>query len=176
MGRRLTALLAAFCLWGASPAWGAAIYFEGSEVLTDVPPQLVEGRFIVPLRSLEAMGDVVVDWREEQQIAVVLMGTPEMVTAVAVPIGDCRAYAMQGAPEDFEAIALDAANVDLSQVLVIALDTPARIVDGRTMVPLHLLVELAGYQVTWEEATETVMITRGVRDKLIHDQPIPIAP
>ena len=58
----------------AMPAWGAGLYYEGHRVETDVPPMIVENRTLIPLKTLEAMGDVVVDWQEARQTAVVLTG------------------------------------------------------------------------------------------------------
>ena len=70
-------------LLAATPAWGAGIYYDGQAVAVDVPPVVIEGRTLVPLKMLEQMGDVVVDWQDERQTAVLLTGTPEAVTALA---------------------------------------------------------------------------------------------
>lgn len=142
----------------AMPAWGAGLYYEGHRVETDVPPMIVENRTLIPLKTLEAMGDVVVDWQEARQTAVVLTGTAEEVTALAVPIGSSRAYQMTGTVADFEAIGVSTDNIDWDRVQIITLDVPAQIVEGRTMVPLRLISEALGYKVTWDAITQTVLV------------------
>ena len=151
------AVLAGTLLW-AGPAWGAGIYYDGQAVAMNVAPVVVEGRALVPLKMLEQMGDVVVDWQEERQTAVVLTGTPEVVTALAVPAGSNRAYQLTGSLAEFDAIGVSQDNIDWERVQVISLDVPAQIVEGRMMVPLRMISEALGYQVTWDSVTETVLI------------------
>lgn len=151
------AVLAGTLLW-AGPAWGAGIYYDGQAVAVDVAPMVVEGRTLVPLKMLEQMGDVVVDWQEERQTAVVLTGTPEAVTALAVPAGSSRAYQLTGSLAEFDAIGVSTDNIDWERVQVISLDVPAQIVEGRMMVPLRMISEALGYQVMWDSVTDTVLI------------------
>lgn len=151
------AVLAGTLLW-AGPAWGAGIYYDGQAVAVDVAPVVVEGRTLVPLKMLEQMGDVVVDWQEERQTAVVLTGTPEAVTALAVPAGSSRAYQLTGSLAEFDAIGVSTDNIDWERVQIISLDVPAQIVEGRMMVPLRMISEALGYQVMWDSVTETVLI------------------
>lgn len=151
------AVLAGTLLW-AGPAWGAGIYYDGQAVAMNVAPVVVEGRALVPLKMLEQMGDVVVDWQEERQTAVVLTGTPEAVTALAVPAGSSRAYQLTGTLAEFDAIGVSTDNIDWERVQIIPLDVPAQIVEGRMMVPLRVISEALGYQVTWDSVTETVLI------------------
>lgn len=39
------------------------------------------------------------------------------------------------------------------------MDVPARLVDGKTMVPLRFLSENLGYNVEWDENTNTAIVT-----------------
>ncbi len=142
----------------AMPAWGAGLYYDGWRVDTEVLPMIIEGRTMVPLKALESMGDVVVDWQADHQTAVVLTGTVTEVTALAVPIGSSRAYQMTGTVAEFEAIGVSTDNIDWDRVQVLPMDVPAQIVEGRTMVPLRLISEALGYQVTWDAITETVLV------------------
>ena len=121
---------------------------------TDIDPD----QFDTVLETLEAMGDVVVDWQEARQTAVVLTGTAEEVTALAVPIGSSRAYQMTGTVADFEAIGVSTDNIDWDRGQIITLDVPAQIVENRTMVPLRLISEALGYKVTWDAITQTVLV------------------
>ena len=119
---------------------------------------IVEDRTMIPLKTLEAMGDVVVDWQEDRQTAVVLTGTEEEVTALAVPIGSGRAYQMTGTVAEFDAIGISTDNIDWDRVQVLTMDVPAQIVEDRTMVPLRLISEALGYKVVWDAITETVLV------------------
>ena len=71
-------------LLSAGPAWGAGIYYDGEAVAVDVAPVVVEGRTLVPLKMLEQMGDVVVDWQEERQ-TLSLQGEPVLEYALVRP-------------------------------------------------------------------------------------------
>ena len=119
---------------------------------------IVEDRTMIPLKTLEAMGDVVVDWQEDRQTAVVLTGTEKEVTALAVPIGSGRAYQMTGTVAEFDAICISTDNIDWDRVQVLTMDVPAQIVEDRTMVPLRLISEALGYKVVWDAITETVLV------------------
>ncbi len=145
-------------LFTAMPAWGAGLYYDGWRVETEVPPMIVEDRTMIPLKTLEAMGDVVVDWQEDRQTAVVLTGTEEEVTALAVPIDSGRAYQMTGTVAEFDAIGISTDNIDWDRVQVLTMDVPAQIVEDRTMVPLRLISEALGYKVVWDAITETVLV------------------
>lgn len=156
--KQVVCLTAAMLAVTASSAWGASIYYEGQAVPTDVPPLMIEGRTMVPLRLLESLGDIVVDWQQERRIAVVVTGTPDNVTAIGVPIDKQQAFMMTGTLADFDAIGGMSDQIDWNRVTTIPLDVPAQIIDGRTMVPLRMISETLGYQVQWEASTETVTI------------------
>lgn len=114
----------------------AAITVEvnGSPLAFSVPPTQVNGRIMVPLRGIfEALG-AQVDWDPTTKMISAIKGD----TDVHLSIGN-RDAILNGKS--------------------IRLDTPAMIIDGRTMVPLRFVSEALGANVQWFEATQTVHIT-----------------
>ena len=54
-------------------------------------------------------------------------------------------------------LSIDSTSADVNSENV-AMDVPARLVNGKTMVPLRFLSEEMDYTVTWDEATRTAVI------------------
>ncbi|MEG6615159.1 phosphodiester glycosidase family protein [Peptococcaceae bacterium 1198_IL3148] len=107
------------------------VYMNGERLWFDVPPVLDNGRTLVPLRKIfETLG------AEVEYVDGVV--TAKSNTATITLTIDQR-----------EAMIND-------QVLV--LDVPAKVVDGRTMVPLRFVGEAMGANVKWEADTKTVYI------------------
>ena len=80
---------------------------------------------------------------------------------------------MTGTLAEFDAIGVSTDNIDWERVQIIPLDVPAQIVEGRMMVPLRLISEAMGYQVTWDSVTETVLIVPPAEaDPLIAPAPV----
>lgn len=107
---------------------------NGSEVKTDVPPVIIEGRTLVPLRAmLEAVG-ASINWDEATQTVT----AQKDATTIKLIIGNSSAY-VNGTQK--------------------SLDVPAQIIDGRTMVPARFIAENLHYNVNWNGASKTVEIT-----------------
>lgn len=116
----------------------AAIQVElnGRPLSFRVPPTLVGGRTMVPMREIfESLG-AQVNWDAPTSTVTAHKGA----THVRLGIGDPRA------------------TVNGRTVL---LDTPAMILNGSTMVPLRFISEALGADVRWFGATQTVSITTG---------------
>jgi hypothetical protein len=97
-------------------------------------PREMNGRVLVPLRGvLEKMG-ATVDWMPSSQTVVAAKGDMEL----NLPIGSRFA------------------TVNGRQV---RLDVPAMTIAGSTMVPLRFVSEALGADVTWREASNTVLIS-----------------
>ena len=124
-------------VFSASAAWGASplrTFLDGRELAFDVPPVIVEGRTLVPVRGLlSAMGAEVTWDAPAAQVGVVL--------------GDVHIRLTIGAAT---ALVGDAA---------VPLDVPPRINEGRTLIPLRFVSETLGARVAWDEATQTINIT-----------------
>lgn len=124
-------------LVSASAAMAAArVVLNGQELAFDVPPVIEKGRTLVPLRVIfEALG-VNVNWDDRTRTVTAAKGGTE----IKLVIGG-RAY-KNNQP--------------------VALDVPAKIVKGRTLVPLRFVSEALGAFVFWDGATQTVTIYSSV--------------
>lgn len=138
----------------ASPIYGVnndiKVTVDGHELDFDVPPQIIEGRTLVPLREIfEALGSAV-QWDAKTKTATGQRGS----TVVKLPVGSKEA---------------------LRNGQKIELDVPATIINGRTLVPARFIAESLGAEVAWDGATRTVIINdmgmgaiEHVKDEMIY--------
>ena len=111
------------------------VIINGSQIPFDVNPQIVGGRAMVPMRTIfEAFG-LKVDWDNKTKTA---QGEGEGNT-VEFTIGSSKAIT-NGQEK--------------------TLDTPANIINGRTMIPLRFLSENLGYHVVWIEKSNLILISK----------------
>ncbi len=109
------------------------VYVDGRPVNFDVPPQMIQGRVLVPLRGVfEQLGATVdYDARTQHIVAVRQSQTVELT------IGSRQAH-VNTVPK--------------------LLDVPAFTINGRTMVPLRFVSEALGAAVQWIDASRTILI------------------
>jgi hypothetical protein len=110
------------------------VYLNEKLFPLDVPPVIEKDRTLAPFRAIgEALG-ATVDWDgNNQTVTLIRPGT-----TIQLKIGDPEA---------------------LVNGESIKLDVPARILNGRTLVPLRFIGESLGADVKWEEETRTVRIS-----------------
>lgn len=120
----------------ASTAFGALqLTIDGKPLTTDVPPTIVDGRTLVPVRAIfESLGTTIA-WDEATQTVTATNDT----TTIALVIDK------------------DIAMVNGESK---TLDVPAKIIDGRTMVPARFVAEALNCTVGWDADTQTVTITK----------------
>lgn len=122
----------------AVPVYGAEdrpirVMVDGAELAFDVDPVIENDRTLVPMRLIfEALG-AKVDWDEATR------------TALAVK-GDVKI-----------SITIDSAEL-MKNSKAVALDAPARLIGGRTLVPVRAVSEGMGAKVDWDEASRMVQI------------------
>jgi len=110
------------------------VKLNGTYLNMDVPPTIIDGRTLVPLRAIfEALNADVV-WDNNTKTVTGSKGS----TTVVLKINS------------------KTAQVNGKNTL---LDVPATIVDGRTMVPARFIAESLGQKVGWAENLRTVLIT-----------------
>lgn len=110
------------------------VELDGREIIFDVQPQIINERTMVPLRAIfEALG-ASVEWNQENQ----------MVTSVK---GDKRIILVINNP----AMLINGKSV--------VLDTPACVVDDRTLVPVRAISEAFDLYVEWDNTTRKVLIS-----------------
>ncbi|MEG1998376.1 MAG: stalk domain-containing protein, partial [Clostridiales bacterium] len=124
-------------LFGQSgQAWAypaVTVLVNGSKVAMDVLPIIEDGRTLVPVRAVgEALG-ASVEWNQKTRKVTVKNSQDTIVLTI-----DSNAATVSGLPKP--------------------LDVPARIVAGRTVIPLRFVSENFGARVTWDQASYTVTI------------------
>lgn len=138
MKKILSVLLSAVMLFGSVSAVTAEndvkVLLDGTELTFDVPPQIIEGRTLVPLRVIfEAMG-ATVDWNSETRTVTAVNDD----TTIKMTVDSEKMYV--GSEE-------------------ITLDVPAMIIDDRTLVPARAVAEGFGAEVEWDGDNRIVTIT-----------------
>ncbi len=111
------------------------VYVNGERIKSDVPPVIIEGRTMVPIRAIfEALG-AEVQWDNDTK-------------TVISQLGDSTAT-MQIGNKDITV------NGEIREI-----DVPAQIVNDRTLVSLSAVSESYGCDVNWDQDTKTVTVTK----------------
>lgn len=122
----------------ASPAQETAVrqpvvVVDGKTLTLDVPPQIVNGRLLVPLRAIFTELGAEIVWDGDTQTVFAAKGN----TLVVLTIGS---------------------DSPLVNGVVVKIDQPGVIVDGRTLVPLRFVAQAFGCTVDWDGDTQTATI------------------
>ncbi len=138
MKKAISSLLASVMLAGSAMSISAAddikVILDGSELMFDVPPQIVEGRTLVPLRIIfEALG-AEVDWNGETRTVTATKAD----TTVKMTVDDATVYVNETA---------------------VTLDVPPQIIDDRTLVPARAVAESFDADVAWNGEERIVTIS-----------------
>lgn len=123
-------------------AFAVDLYVDGSALQTDVPPTILSGRTLVPLRAIFEALDAEVGWDGAAQTAT----ATKSGTTVQVTIDDTTAY-VNGQAQ--------------------TLDVPAKLIDGRTMVPARFVSEALDARVLWDGNTESVYVITSDHQALV---------
>lgn len=121
------------------------IVIDGEELNLDVAPQIIDGRVMVPIRSvLENLG-ALVKWDDETQT----VSARKSSKTVSLEIGSNDVTLDKGETNDDGS----------AKTETIQTDVAAQLVSDRTLVPLIVISEAMGYSVDWNDETYTVSIT-----------------
>ena len=118
------------------------VMVDGTELAFDIPPQLINGRIMVPMRTIFEALSARVEWHESGQFIFAFHGD--------------------------KAISMQIDNLELmTRDKIITLDVPPQLIDGRTLVPVRAVAEGLDAVVEWDSEMRTVMITKegSVADK-----------
>ena len=110
------------------------ITVDNKPLTTDVAPVIIDGRTLVPVRSIfEELGADVL-WNDETKTVSATKGP----TNIEITLGSNNAYVNNNA---------------------VILDVPAQSVNGRTMVPARFVAEALGCNVTWNSDNQLIQIS-----------------
>ena len=112
------------------------IILNSERLISDVPPQIIEGRTLVPLRAIFEAMNATVEWNAETATATAKRGD----LTISLTSNSKTAY-VNGNPTE--------------------LDVPATIINGRFVVPARFISETMGARVSWVAETRTVLINGG---------------
>ena len=123
------------CMISNDDISGDNVYVElNDKVLGFLQPPIIEaGRMLVPMRFLFEQMGAEVEWNADTQTAKAALNN----TAVTFTIDDTEATVNNQTA---------------------AMEVPAQLVNGKTMVPLRFLSEELGYTVSWNKETRTAVI------------------
>ena len=119
---------------------GITVIVNGVEAKFDVPPMIINGRTMIPVRKVFEMLGANVEWVAEMRLALATYKT----SIVAIGIDE---------------YSFSVTDVISGQTKSVSLDVPAQIVNDRTLIPLRAVAEALGNTVEWEEDTRTAKIT-----------------
>ncbi len=110
------------------------VFLDGEQLTFDVEPTLESGRTLVPMRVIfEALG-ATVNWDNDTFTAIAVKDD----LTIKITIDDMKLYKNDE---------------------VIELDVPARLINGRTLVPARAVSEGMGAKVDWDQENWKVIIT-----------------
>ena len=122
------------------------VMLNGTELIFDVSPQLINGRTMVPLRKIFEELGAAVDWDNDTQT----------VTA----------------QKDDIVIIMQIGNVVISvNEEEIVLDVPPQLSGSRTLVPVRAVAEGLNADVDWDNDAKTVIITKEEVDETLPTEP-----
>ena len=124
------------------------ITINKNSVRTDVPPIMVEGRTLVPVRGVFNAFNARIDWLPDVR----------------------RVHILSSAQEIWLRIGVAHADVNNQEVL---LDVPPMIYRSRTMVPLRFIAETLGATVSWDPNTQRITIVTQRAAQVAPAQPAP---
>lgn len=149
MKRFFTSVLCCgFLLASVISAGAVNLYFDGEPMVLDTPAQIINNRTMVPIGPIMNALEANVTWDGTTRTAT---GEKDGTTVV-IQIDNTTAY-VNGTP--------------------VELDTPAMIVNNRTMVPAWFVSEAFGASVLWDGATSSVYIDT-LKDELTPQPETPI--
>ena len=126
--------LTMFFTVSASANGNICVYMNDDYVDFDVPPQIINGRTLVPVRTIFENLGATVNWDGSTRTITSTKGSTTVIMQI------------------------DKATMQVNGTSI-PLDTPPQIINGRTLVPVRAVAEAFGNRVTWDDETSTVIIS-----------------
>ncbi|NYB73651.1 copper amine oxidase N-terminal domain-containing protein [Sedimentibacter hydroxybenzoicus DSM 7310] len=150
--KAMAAVVVILMMLSLSAAYAAGelkIFVDDVMLETEVPPVIINGRTMIPVRAVSEAADCEVQWDEEQKkisISAPHRAQPLMYMYLDNPIVNLYVYNAETMETAVDQVEADAAPV---------------LVNGRTMVPLRFIAETMGFEVEWNEAEGAVYLGSG---------------
>lgn len=126
------------------------VLLNGTELSFDVPPQLINDRTMVPMRAIFEALDCEVRWDASILTA---SATSRDGIKIIFTLWNPTMRIVKGEILNYNGSINTAGTTER-----IELDVPPQLVDGRTLVPVHAIVEGLGADVAWDEYNKRVII------------------
>ena len=138
MKRKLKFLLVAALIFAIVPATSVSannisVTLDGTQIQFDVPPQMVNGRTLVPLRAIFNALGADIQWNQGTQTVTATREGTTVIMQIGNPV-----------------ITVNGTNVTL--------DVAPTIIDDATLVPARAVGESFGVDVDWNPTTQTVIL------------------
>lgn len=110
-----------------------SLELDGNIVTSDVPPVIIKGRTMIPVRALfESMG-ATVNWNNEARLVEISLGSYNVTLVI-----DSKSAFVNGSQK--------------------IMDVPAMIIGERTLIPVRFVAESLACNVDWNDLSRTVVI------------------
>lgn len=131
----------------------AKVFVDNTQVMFDVQPTIINGRTMVPLGSILSTLGLRYQWVGEDQLIYILN---ENSTCYKLTLNNPSV-------EVFEVFDNGSSNMRGMRELLgpheyITLDSAPIAINGRTMVPIRFISEIANYDISWDDMTMTAVI------------------
>lgn len=115
------------------------VFYNDSQMSFDVPPTLVNGRILVPVKAIFEKLGATVGWDGSTKTVIAIKGD----TVIKLKV-DNKYALVNGKP--------------------IELDVPLKAINGRTLVPIRFVSENLGAKVEWDSTKKIIKITFNLND------------
>lgn len=118
------------------------VYLDGNPLTFEVPPTIMDGSTLVPLRKIFEEQRANVEWEPSTKTVTASKGTIQIIYTVGSSTATRN-----------------------GETLTLA--TPGQIIDGSTLVPLRFVSEALGNTVGWEPNSRTIIISSAAKENAV---------
>ena len=119
---------------------------DGEQVQFDTQPIIEKDRVLVPMRAIYERLGAYVDWHESENTVYAKKEFGDSLTkTITLTVGDEKMRVEEGG------------NLQAEET-IIEIDSPAKIINGRTYVPLRAISEAFGCRVLWDDWLRMVSV------------------
>ncbi len=126
---------------------------NGETIKMDVAPTIVEGRTLLPIRYVTTPLKVAISWDSVEKKVTISQSSTNIELWIGRPMARVNG----------EFVPIDADNDKVMPIIV----------NGRTMLPVRFVSETLGCRISWDAATQSIVVTRAAVGTIVQsDEPI----